>query len=50
MNALHARYDPRSRLGMGVFGLLFLAARGWVAGWMLLARVLLWTRELYGAS
>ena len=44
MNALHARFDPRGRLGMGVFSVLFLAARGWVAGWTLVAQVVLWTR------
>jgi hypothetical protein len=44
MNALHARFDPRGRLGMGVFSVLFLASRGWVAGWTLVARAALWSR------
>jgi flavin-dependent dehydrogenase len=46
MNALHARFDPRGRLGMSVFSLLFLAARGWIAGWTLIARTALWYRGL----
>lgn len=44
MNALHARFDPRSRIGMSAFSVLFLAARGWIAGWMLVARAALWSR------
>ena len=49
MNALHARFDPRGWVGMRVFGLLFLAARGWIGGWMLVARTVLWGRgRLYG--
>jgi hypothetical protein len=44
MNALHARFEPRGRFGMGAFGVLFLAARGWIAGWTLLARAALWGR------
>jgi hypothetical protein len=48
MNALHARFDPRGRVGMGVFSLLFLAARGWIAGWTMVARTVLWSRRLYG--
>ena len=48
MNALHARFDPRGWVGMYVFGLLFLAARGWIGGWTTVARVVLWSRRLYG--
>jgi flavin-dependent dehydrogenase len=48
MNALHARFDPRGWVGMRVFSLLFLAARGWIAGWTTVARVMLWSRRLYG--
>jgi hypothetical protein len=49
MNALHARFDPRGRLGMSVFSVLFLGARGWIAGWTLVARAVLWSRGgLYG--
>ena len=44
MNALHARFDPRSRLAMVVFSVLFLGARGWIAGWRLVARAVLWRR------
>ena len=44
MNALHARFDPRGGIGMRVFGLLFLGARGWIAGWTLVARSALWYR------
>ncbi len=44
MNALHARFDPRGWFGMRVFSLLFLAARGWIAGWTLVARTALWSR------
>jgi len=44
MNALHARFDPRGRIGMPVFSLLFLGARGWIAGWTLVARTALWYR------
>lgn len=39
MNALHARFDPRGRLGMAVFAVLFAAARVWIAGWVLLSRL-----------
>ena len=46
MNALHARFDPRGRLGMSLFSLLFLGARGWIAGWTLIARTALWYRGL----
>jgi len=49
MNALHARFDPRGWVGMRVFSLLFLAARGWIGGWTLVARTVLWGRaRLYG--
>ena len=44
MNALHARFDPRGWFGMRVFRVLFLAAGGWIAGWTLVARGVLWTR------
>jgi flavin-dependent dehydrogenase len=44
MNALHARFDPRGRIGMRAFSLLFLGARGWIAGWTLVARTALWYR------
>jgi hypothetical protein len=47
MNALHARFDPRGWFGMRVFSVLFLAARGWIAGWTLVARTALWSRSLY---
>ena len=39
MNALHARFDPRGRVGMAVFALLFASARAWIAGWLLMSRV-----------
>jgi hypothetical protein len=45
MNALHARFDPRRRMGMAVFALLFAIARAWIVGWSVLARVALWTRR-----
>ena len=45
MNSLHARFEPRGRLGMGVFGVLFLAARGWIAGWLLVGRAASWGRS-----
>ena len=49
MNALHARCDPHGWVGMRVFSLLFLAARGWIGGWTLVARTVLWGRaRLYG--
>lgn len=49
MNALHARFDPRGRFGMRLFRLLFLGARGWIAGWGLVARTALWYRgRLHG--
>ena len=38
-NALHARVDPRGRMAMAVFALVFAMARAWIAGWRLLARV-----------
>jgi flavin-dependent dehydrogenase len=44
MNALHARFDPRGGFGMSVFRVLFLAARGWIGGWTLVARTVLWGR------
>ena len=44
MNALHARFDPRGRIGMPVFSVLFLGASGWIAGWTLVARTALWYR------
>ena len=45
MNALHARFDPRRRLGMAVFALLFAGAHAWIAGWSVLADVALRTRR-----
>jgi 2-polyprenyl-6-methoxyphenol hydroxylase-like FAD-dependent oxidoreductase len=49
MNALHARFDPRGRIGMSVFRLIFLGARGWIAGWTMVARTALWYRgRLHG--
>lgn len=45
MNALHARVNPRGPIGMAVFGLLFVAARAWIAGWTLVARAVLWGRR-----
>jgi len=47
MNAFHARFDPRGWLGMRIFDLLFLGARGWIAGWTMVARTVLWGRRLY---
>ena len=44
MNALHARFDPRGRVGMFIFSLLFGAARAWIGGWTLVARAALWLR------
>jgi flavin-dependent dehydrogenase len=41
MNALHARFDPHGRVGMTIFALLFAAARAWIAGWVIAARVML---------
>ena len=46
MNALHARFDPRGTAGMAVFAMLFAAARSWIAGWTLAARVALWCRPM----
>ena len=45
MNALHARFEPRGTVGMAVFGLLFVGARVWIAGWTLVARAALWWRR-----
>lgn len=44
MNALHARFEPRGRVEMAIFSLLFTAARAWVGGWILAARAVLWLR------
>lgn len=44
MNALHARFDPRGTAGIAIFGVLFAAARVWIAGWTLVARAALWYR------
>jgi hypothetical protein len=44
MNALHARFDPRGWFGMRIFSVLFFAARGWIGGWTLVARGVLWSR------
>lgn len=44
MNALHARFEPRGRLGMGIFGMLFLAARSWIAAWTMVGRAVVWSR------
>jgi flavin-dependent dehydrogenase len=44
MNALHARFDPRGRMGMAAFALLFAGARSWIACWLLVARAALWVR------
>jgi flavin-dependent dehydrogenase len=43
-NALHNRFDPRGPAGMAAVALLFGAARAWIAGWMLMARVPVTTR------
>lgn len=48
MNALHARFEPRGRLGMSVFGVLFLAARSWIAAWTMVGRAVVWSRALPG--
>jgi len=48
MNALHARFDPRGPAGMAIFAALFAAARSWIAGWALVARVALWRRPMLG--
>jgi flavin-dependent dehydrogenase len=45
MNALHARFDPRSQVGMVTFAVLFAGARAWIAGWILTARAALWWRS-----
>ena len=45
MNALHARFDPRGRFGMAVFGALFAVARLWIGGWMVVARIALLCRR-----
>ena len=50
MNALHARFDPRSRTAMTVFALLFGAARSWIAGWTLIARAASWRRAVLGGG
>jgi flavin-dependent dehydrogenase len=44
MNALHARFEPRGRVGMVIFSLLFTAARAWIGGWNLVARAVLTLR------
>ena len=44
MNALHARFDPQGPAAMTAFDLLFAGARGWIAGWTLVARAVLWCR------
>jgi flavin-dependent dehydrogenase len=44
-NALHARFDPRGRVGMAAFAVLFAGARAWMAGWILAARAALWWRS-----
>lgn len=45
MNALHARVDPRGRVAMAAFAMLFAAARGWIGGWVLASRAALWLRS-----
>ena len=45
MNALYTRFDPRGPLGMAAFDALFLISRMWIAGWSMLARVVLWFRS-----
>jgi flavin-dependent dehydrogenase len=44
MNALHARFDPRTPVAMAVFAMLFAGARAWMGGWTLVARAALWWR------
>jgi flavin-dependent dehydrogenase len=44
MNALHARFNPRGRIGMATFRVLFTVANAWIGGWTLVARVALWCR------
>ncbi len=46
MNALHARFDPRGPAGMAAFAVLFAGAKGWISGWTLLARAVLWSRGI----
>ena len=51
MNALHARFDPRGRVGMAVFAVLFAGARAWISGWSRLAGIVLRLRPApHGAS
>jgi flavin-dependent dehydrogenase len=45
MNALHARFNPRGAVAMAVFGMLFAAARTWIAVWALVAQAALWWRR-----
>jgi hypothetical protein len=44
MNALHARFNPRRRVGMAVFAVLFAIARAWIRSWTVLARMALLMR------
>ena len=44
MNAFHARFDPRGRVGMAAFAGLFAGARAWIACWVLVGRVATWWR------
>ena len=41
MNALHARFEPRGRVAMAVFSLLFAAASAWVGVWTRVGRAAL---------
>lgn len=41
MNAFYTRFDPRGRIGMALFGLLFGLVRLWIDGWSLIARAML---------
>ncbi len=45
MNSLHARFEPRGWFGMGIFGVLFLAARSWIGAWDVAGRAVLWGRR-----
>ena len=44
MNSLHARFAPRGWFGMGMFGVIFIAARTWIGAWTLAGRAVLWSR------
>jgi hypothetical protein len=39
MNALYTRFDPTGPVAMAIFDGVFVAARVWVAGWIVMGRV-----------